>query len=398
MIYLAITLVIGIGVWRIIKIRRSHHRELENTKLEAQRQHQIDEMKLRFFTNISHDLRTPLSLIITPLEDVMTQIKDERVLKFLQPVKRNAMRLLTLVNQLLDFRKLEMYGGKLNPSYSDVVGCIRGVCDSFISFADDTKISLEVHSDFESLEMSFDRDKLEKIILNLLSNAFKYTDANGKVTVDIKRHDDTLTVSVSDTGRGISDNDKKMIFNCFYQINKENSTHIGTGIGLNVVREFVQLHDGEIDVRDNHPAGSVFTFSIPIIRPADKNEDNVLAEPNESGPAKSILLVEDNVDFLAYLCDTLSPDYKIHRATNGEEALQVIQGHDVNLVVSDVMMNGMDGLTLCSRIKNDVATSHIPVILLTAKFLQQDELEGFEYGADDYVTKPCNMSILKYRI
>lgn len=398
MIYIALFLSMALCVWRILTIRKAHQKELENTRIEAQRQHQIDEMKLRFFTNISHDIKTPLSLIITPLEDIMTQIKDERILKFLQPVRRNALRLLTLINQLLDFRKLEMYGGKLNPTYSDVVECIKGVCDSFISCADDTKITLTVHSDFQHLEMSFDRDKIEKIILNLLSNAFKYTDANGSVTVNITSRDNMLIVSVADTGRGISDSDKKLIFNRFYQINEDNYTQIGTGIGLNVVREFIQLHDGEIDVKDNHPAGSIFTFSIPIKKAMDRQEDNISSQPDEADSAKTILLVEDNIDFLAYLGDTLSPSYKILRATNGEEALQVMESNDVDLVVSDVMMNGMDGLTLCSKIKNNVATSHIPVILLTAKFLQQDELEGFEYGADDYVTKPCNMSILKYRI
>lgn len=390
--------------------KQKYKLRLKQMEMEAERQFQMNEMKLRFFTNISHDFRTPLSLIITPLEDYLSHAEDhDRMKIFLEPVHRNAVRLLNLVNQVLDFRKLEVYGGTLNLSYGDIISFMKEVCSSFAVLADDSHLMLSFHSSVEKLEMSFDKDKVTKIMMNLLSNAFKFTSSEGSVHVSIEVWNTELQVKVADTGRGIPDADKQRIFERFYQSSGQNTIGMGCGIGLHIVKEFVELHKGKITVMDNQPQGAVFLFTLPILKDEKKaisltaakedlQEEETIMDENKRSDAAFLLLVEDNPDFLAYMSKTLSDKYRILQAHHGKEALEILKNNSVDIIISDVMMSEMDGLVLCKTVKNNIETSHIPIILLTAKVLEEDELKGLEMGADDYITKPFNLSILRHRI
>lgn len=401
--FLLLVLVVG-GIIYYLHNRQQYRLKLNQMQIEAERQHQLNEMKLRFFTNISHDLRTPLSLIITPLSDFIDRSHDEQTKRFLQPVHRNALRLLNLVNQILDFRKLEVYGHTLNRSYGDIVTFMKEVCASFSQMADESHLKLTVTSNVDKLEMSFDKDKLTKIMMNLLSNACKYSTTDGRVEVVLEVWNTELRINVADTGIGISDEDKKHIFERFYQAGGENRSQMGNGIGLHIVKEFVELHGGKIEVSDNTPCGTVFSFTLPIVKEnalvaeAEEQEEVVENQLPTSNSRKTILLVEDNFDFLAYMADSLSDVYNIVQAHNGKEALRLMEQVAVDVIISDVMMAEMDGLTLCHEIKSHIETSHIPVILLTAKTLEEDILKGLEMGADDYITKPFNMAILRHRV
>ncbi len=386
--------------WQRYKMR------LRQVELEAERQYQMNEMKLRFFTNISHDFRTPLSLIITPLTDFLERTQDAKIKTFLRPVHRNALRLLGLVNQILDFRKLEMYGNTLTLSYGDIVSFLQEVCSSFTLLADEVHCDLQFRSAVDRLETSFDKDKMGKIMMNLLSNAFKYTPPEGSIVVSFEVWNDNWQVKVADTGPGIPDVEKERIFDRFYQVSHDGN-QTGSGIGLHIAREFVKLHKGEIRVEDNQPHGSIFCVSIPIQKTTQSvalvgpSREIVLEKDlrtSQSDGKKILLLVEDNPDFLNYLTHTLSDEYCILQAYNGKNAWNLLEKEQVDVVISDVMMNEMDGLALCQTIKSNLDTSHIPVILLTAKTLEEDELKGFEMGADDYITKPFNVSILRHRI
>lgn len=382
---------------------------------EVSRQHQLNEMKLRFFTNISHDFRTPLSLIITPLESYLSAHNDSETSRSLKPVLKNAVRLLNLVNQILDFRKLDVTGIPLHLSYGDIVSYVRDICASFNLFSEDTGIELIINSDIKSLNMYFDKDKISKIMMNLLSNAFKYNENSGTVMVHISATENDVFIAVSDTGKGIPDTDKPHIFDRFYQSGNRQHTTMGCGIGLHIVREFVQMHEGSVSVEDNKPSGTKFIVKLPIKSTLYNGEDKQPSEREAALPSNesleipaveerstvdkpTILLVEDNVDFIDFMDQALSGDYRVLKANNGKEALEVLNHDTVNIIISDVMMDQMDGLELCHAVKSDINISHIPVILLTARTLAEDEMKGLESGADDYVTKPFSMPILRQRI
>ncbi|MDE6270242.1 MAG: response regulator [Muribaculaceae bacterium] len=412
-VYLMILLiVIGVVIYYFTDRQRQKMR-VAHAEKEIARQQQLNEMKLRFFTNISHDFRTPLSLIITPLESYLGKHNDTDTERTLKPVHKNAVRLLNLVNQILDFRKLDVTGVPLHLSYGDIVQYIKEICASFNLFSEDSGINLAVESSVETLNMYFDKDKLSKIMMNLLSNAFKYTDKGGTVRVGVSRVDDDVEITVADTGIGIPDADKEHIFDRFYQSGNRQHTAMGCGIGLHIVKEFVQLHDGTVAVKDNTPSGTVFVVKLPVRKepvapaPADAGEEsateaNQLVIPaarnaqDETRPA--ILLVEDNQDFIDFMEQSLADDYTVLKAGNGRQALDILDKETVEIIISDVMMDEMDGLELCKAVKSDIRTSHVPVILLTARSLAEDEMKGLESGADDYITKPFSMPILKQRI
>lgn len=407
--YVVILLVIILVVFFYIIERQRQSMLIQETSKEIERQHQLNESKLRFFTNISHDLRTPLTLIITPLESYLNNNKENPDVNFFIPIYKNAVRLLNLINQLLDFRKLEVYGASFNPSNGDIVSFIQDLCSSFKLYAEDTHIDLQFSSTEALCYMSFDKDKISKIMMNLLSNAFKHTSYGGRVYVKLIRVGKTMQISVMDNGCGIPDNEKEAIFQRFYQNNCDNTSSMGCGIGLHIVKEFVKLHHGTITVTDNIPTGVVFTVSLAIeeIQLEDNKENisdqnidsnNQDSETEVENRTLSLLLVDDNEEFLDFLSNSFADDYNIYSVTNGVKALELIEEKQIDLVVSDVMMDEMNGLELCKRIKTDIRYSHIPVILLTAKTMIEDEIQGFEIGADDYITKPFNLSILKLRI
>jgi DNA-binding response OmpR family regulator len=341
-------------------------------------------------------------------------VSPEEQRKHFDLIQRNARRLLNLVNQLLDFRKLEVHEIKFNPSEGDVVKFIRETVFSFSDLSEKKDVTLEFQTSVSSLETIFDQDKLEKILFNLLSNAFKFTESKGRVSVsvDLAGNPDgkQIVINVSDTGIGIPVEKQGKIFDRFFQNDLPKSMiNQGSGIGLSITKEFVKIHGGEITVMSEPGKGSCFTVSLPVtaiqvspepsisIEPPPQKEAQTPAEPLSHGKPL-VLLVEDNDDFRFYLKDNLSQLYNIIEAESGEEAWKKIVSHFPDLVVSDVMMPGMNGLELCQKMKSDRRVSHIPVILLTARTTDEQRIEGLDSGADDYINKPFNFEILESRI
>ena len=408
--------------------------EKEQERIRVNQLHEMDEMKLRFFTNVSHEFRTPLSLIITPIEKLMKGEANPENQMILKLIYQNANQLLRLVNQLLDFRKIDVQGVQLLLSSGDIVLFIRNIIYSFKELSEKKNIRFSYTASFPVLVMKFDTDKVFKIVSNLLSNAFKFTPEGGEISVNLsmqQREDgkSLLLIQVSDTGIGIAEDKYDLIFNRFYQIPSEDKsgTVVGTGIGLHLCREFVKLHNGAISVRSEVGKGSTFTVSLPIELPEiqeiitspDKPDttgnvesggvsepENLSEQLQETGAAETLavsdkptlLIVDDNADFREFMKLSLSGAYRVFTADDGEQAWEVILEELPDMVVSDVMMPVTDGIVLCKRIKQDIRTSHIPVILLTAKSAEESKLTGLEAGADDYIGKPFNMDMLVLKI
>ena len=413
-----LVIVLFLARYRMLKREREkfHLQQIEN---EVAKNEEINNMKFRFFTNVSHELRTPLTLIISPLEGMLKETTDELQSTRLQLMYRNAQRLLHLVNQLLDFRKGEMSTHQLSLSEGDIISYVHSVCNSFLLMADKKHIQFSFFSGIDTFSMAFDADKVGKIVMNLLSNAFKFTPEGGRVTVMIEHvagTPDILEIKIADTGIGISDVDKEHIFERFYQAgHKGVEETTGNGIGLSLVRDFVTLHEGEVKVFDNIGMGFVFVIQFPVKHvetqvqlpeetgmPAGDEEDKEMKEEaREEMERKNfplLLIVDDNEDFRIFMRYSLELQYRVKLAVNGKEAWEMMQEELPDLVISDVMMPQMDGNELCRLIKQDKRTAHIPVILLTARQNTEAKLEGLQTGADDYVTKPFNMTILVLRI
>ncbi|MDP9081191.1 MAG: ATP-binding protein [Bacteroidota bacterium] len=401
---------------------------IEQERQEAHRMHELDLIKIKFFTNVSHEFRTPLSLILAPLDSLLKQQFNDDLRRQLQMINRNAKRLLNLVNQLLDFRKMEEQELKLNSRKANIIQFIEEAAYSFSDIAENKGIALSFHTQIDSLFTSFDHDKIERVFFNLLSNAFKFTPEGGKVGVRLSLEDKLsvrkmLKIEVIDNGIGIPEAKKEKIFDRFFQNDIPGSmVNQGSGIGLAITREFVLLHQGSITVESQPGRGSRFIISLPvnpehILQDTDKNiiisHDselfaNGISEPGKKGPAVQrmvhdfkkpvILIVEDSEDFRFYLKDNLKEHFQILEASNGRDGWQkALSGHP-NLIVSDISMPEMNGIELCRKIKADIRTSHIPLILLTALTGSESQLKGFETGANDYLTKPFNFEILLSRI
>ncbi len=402
---------------KMIQQREQLKYAIQEERKEALRMHELDMMKIKFFTNVSHEFRTPLTLILTPLEKILKQLDDSALQSQLSLVHRNARRLLNLVNQLLDFRKMEVQEIKYNPSEGDIIAFIKDTVNSFSDVSEKKDIRLSLHTSILSLETFFDQDKLEKILFNLLSNAFKFTPEHGSVTVEINSEDEGnqkwLVIKVIDTGIGIPSDKLDKIFERFFQTDlPATMVNQGSGIGLSITKEFVKIHGGTITAQSEAGRGSCFVVKLPINAVLQKvpviSQDVITAEQAEevdgihtdvtNSQRPVLLLVEDNEDFRFYLKDNLKLEYIIIEGRNGKEGLKQAMKHLPDLIVSDVMMPEMDGMELCRKIKQDQRTSHIPVILLTARIAEEQKVEGFETGADDYITKPFNFEILVSRI
>ncbi|WP_300600780.1 two-component regulator propeller domain-containing protein [Niabella sp.] len=420
-----VLLVIGLTLLaRKIILDRIHMRyTVAEQRKEAERTQAIEQMKTKFFTNVSHEFRTPLSLIIAPLDKLVKQVTNDDQRTQLNLVQRNAKRLLALVNQLLDFRKIQEQEMKLHPSFGDMIGFVKDISDSFLDVAEKKKIQFSFDTDTEHLEMYFDRDKIEKIMFNLLSNAFKYTSDSGRVRVSIKykpvsetEKQAMVVVEVADTGIGIAPGDQERIFERFFQTHLPDSmVNQGTGIGLAITKEFVKLHKGVITVKSLPGQGTTFTLLIPEKKTPDAfNEGkpaSAIPVDTESGATekelneaykkkgkKTILIAEDNEDMRFYLKDNLKAHYQVIEAANGKEAWDKIKNQVPDMVVSDLMMPEMNGLELSKKIKTEKETAHIPVILLTAVGSEEKQLEGLQIGVNDYITKPFTFEILASRI
>ncbi|MDR0892758.1 MAG: response regulator, partial [Mediterranea sp.] len=421
---LAIALLIA-ARHRILEQERKKY-QLRQLEQEGQQREEMNQMKFRFFTNISHELRTPLTLIISPLEALLKEENNEARKNTLALMYRNAQRLLQLVNQLLDFRKGEMSNHRLSLAEGDIIGFVRSTCHSFLSLAQKRNIQFSFLTGEELLTMAFDADKIGKTVVNLLSNAFKYTPEGGRVSVALERiqgEEEVLEIKVTDTGIGISDEDKPHVFDRFFQADRKGMEETtGTGIGLSLVHDFVALHGGSVEVFDNIGNGSVFVVHLPVAHietvhplpateeveepPIEEDTEKPQAPPKEVKEKKKekererplILVVDDNEDFRLFMQQSLELYYQVESAANGKQAWEAMTQELPDLVLCDVMMPEMDGNELCRLMKQEKRTAHIPVILLTAKQATESKLEGLQTGADDYVTKPFSMDILLLRI
>ena len=356
-------------------------------------------MKFRFFTNISHELRTPLSLIILPLESLMKEKEGTGEYGRLKTMHRNAKSLLDLVNHLLDFRKVEMGGEKLQLRLGSIREFAENLLDAFRPAAEEKEISLSLEDETTNPIMEFDSNMMQKVINNLLSNALKFTEDGGAITLRLSGPTDgKMCIEVADTGIGIPTDDLSHIFDRFFRSGNASSS-TGSGIGLSLVKQYVELHGGTVSARSEVGKGSTFTVLVPVGNagtaplPDEEPEEEVDVDGR-----KRILVVDDNADFRSYLVDELGGAYVVASACDGEDALRKMPTFRPDIVVSDVMMPKVDGFALIRRIKEDVETSHIPVILLTARLSEEVRTEGYEYGADAYLTKPFLMEMLQARI
>jgi len=430
----------------LVLILYLRHRAVKKNKIE--KEYEINQLKVKFFTNISHEFRTPLTLILNPLDKLNAKSDPNEINKSLKSIKRNAHQLLGLVNQLLDHRKTELGMLAIHAEETDIIKFTKGVFNLYEGVTQSKNIQLQFHCDVDTLEMMVDRDKYEKILHNLLSNAIKFTN-HGRISLHIARVINTPTkeffaftkkkqsvgyveITVSDTGVGLSKKQIKNIFERFYQVDE---TKTGTGLGLNFVKSLVELQGGEILVESEENKGSSFIVRLPlqnsvgkkiptIIHNANSSNDEVfnykhagaltpdialddhlsgelddenIPENSTSKTQDLVLIVEDNRELRSQIKAGLSSSFRVKEAKNGEEGWQKTLKYYPDIIISDIIMPIMDGMELCKKVKTNIKTSHIPVILLTAKSLEQNKIDGFKTGADEYISKPFNMRLLIVR-
>jgi signal transduction histidine kinase/ligand-binding sensor domain-containing protein/DNA-binding response OmpR family regulator len=413
------------GIWGIIKFQSNRARlqhELKTREFESYHLREIEQMKSRFFANLSHEFRTPLLLIKGPLESLLTGKIKENVPGYYKMLLRNTEKLQQLIDQLLELSQLEAETIPLKVDWYNIVDVIKACFNNLKPLADEKNINFVFSSEKDSAYAMIDKDKLEKIINNLLSNAFKFTPTSGSIYLNVRtlhNIDDQITVSVRDTGVGIPKEFQNKIFDRFYQVDNSSKRNFGgSGIGLALVKELAALHEWEINVQSSEGEGTEFVLTIPLknnhSEHSDKLSTNIETQSAErieplmpeqvnttSGyhEEKSLILfVEDNEDVRIYVNDLLKSEYNVLLADSGESGIEVTKNNLPDLILSDVMMPGMDGFEFCKRIKSDWKTSHIPVILLTAKVDHQSKLDGLELGADDYLTKPFEQKELLIRV
>ncbi|MEL6255587.1 MAG: ATP-binding protein, partial [Bacteroidota bacterium] len=394
--------------------------ELRNQQREAGRLKELDQLKSHFFANISHEFRTPLSLILGPLKELRKGSLKGDIHSFQDLMIRNGERLLTLVNQLLELSKLEAGQLKIDPKAGDINRFIRTLVNSFESLALEKNISFQTSFGLEPVIASFDADKLEKIISNLLSNAFKFSPQGGIVSFEqnlLPSQDPNqirLECIISDNGPGIKEEEMRFIFQRFYTKGGDESRQEGVGIGLALARELVELFKGDIWVKSKEGEGSSFHVLLKLPKANEEEyeeiSDTEIATPlisaSEISKSKDllsaekplVLIVEDNADMRLYLWEQLRDPYQIISASSAEDGLKLAKAQIPDLVISDWMLPGMEGTELIHEIRSDFKTSHIPVIMLTAKSSQEDLMEGIEKGADAFVKKPFEADELKLRI
>lgn len=390
------------------QLHRTKRKIQENKEKEKQRQREnLDQMKFKFFTNVSHELRTPLSLIILPLESVMKEMHESPLLPKLQTMHNNANQLLSMVNHLLDFRKLEMGGEKLSLTSGNISEFVNGIVLSFKDAAQRSNIMLAFEDAMEHPMMVFDSMQMHKIVNNLLSNALKFTHEGGFINIRLSQTEDRMMhLSVSDTGIGIPAKDLGKVFDRFYRSgNIELRT--GSGIGLSIVKQYVEMHSGSISVNSEVGKGTTFIVNIPMTLTPDSIEEAVVEQQaeaiNENTPDNAegktrVMVVDDNPDFREYLVGELSEFYDVTSAADGRQCLDMLKTDNAEIIICDVMMPNMDGFEVVKAIKNNIETSHIPVILLSARTSEDVRLEGYETGADAYLTKPFKLDILLARV
>jgi signal transduction histidine kinase/DNA-binding response OmpR family regulator len=387
--------------------------EIEKVSLLARK---ATEDKMRFYSYISHEFKTPLSLILTPTEDLLQRknidIKETR--STLQLVYKNANRLLRLVDQLLEMRKLDAGKMELELSQNDLVAFIKDIVGDFNVKAKQKHIDLQFISPFKELLFAFDADKFDKVLFNIISNAFKFTPDGGLIHVAILKNADKIEINIADNGVGMNAEEKAYAFDLFYRGNKNIS--LGTGLGLALSQEFVTLHGGKITINSEKDKGTTFKITLPILESnqvLEKNstfffakktsefeeiEPNLIKNNNKHTFENTIILIEDNRDLNLFLNQKLEKSYNVVATENAEQGWQEILSYIPDIIICDVMLSGMDGFALTQKVKSDFRTSHIPVILLTAKSQIESQIEGTKAGADDYILKPFNQQLLEEKL
>ncbi|MBC6994182.1 ATP-binding protein [Neolewinella lacunae] len=405
---------------------------IRRAKSEAE---ELNDVKSRIFANITHEFRTPLTLMLGPLEQLLSESTDPQQRKLLQLAHRNAERQLSLVNQLLDLSKAESGHLPLRATEQDFIPFLKGAVYAYTSLAEQKNIALQLHCPEDSLLLYFDREKMEQIIYNLLSNAFKFTPEGGQVTVTLRSQKEGIKLDIQDSGIGIPEHRLQHVFDRFFREEAaERGNFEGYGIGLALVKELVQLHRGSVSLQSKVDVGTTVTLTFPLGSKHLAAEQIVLTEaiaprvlppllplggrgasqlPLSGGrggapaaaPASTpqpdqntLLLVEDNADVRAFIRQRLVPKFLVLEAVNGQEGIEMAILHTPDLIISDVMMPDKNGYELCQTLKTDVRTSHIPIILLTAKAAREEKLEGLETGADAYLTKPFDARELAIRV
>ena len=375
---------------------------------------ELDKLKSNFFTNISHEFRTPLTLIKGPIEHLEQSPDETLAREDIVMMKQNTNRLLKLVNQLLDLSKIDEGSMKIDATEGDIYKCLRTAVSSFNSYAAQRHIDYRIQIPQAILWTAFDRDKLEKVVYNLLSNAFKFSDDGGIISFDVKYENENIKLQVGDTGKGISQEKVPFIFDRFYQVD---TTYIkeqeGSGIGLSLTKDLVELMGGSITVSSEKEKGSFFTVQIPVLEIKTRHKYNPIINSQAKkkiGEQKPynlkradirnlpvILLIEDNKDMRQFIGKQLIESYKLKEAFDGESGFKEAITSLPDLIITDLMMPKMDGIELCKKLKTNINTSHIPIIMLTAKAGIENKIEGLETGADDYLTKPFDKSELLVR-
>ena len=369
--------------------------------------------KLQFFTNLSHEVRTPLTLILNPLDKMAKKEKDPQLKSDIWTLQRNAKHLLKIVNQILDFRKIENNKMVLNVQEMDIVSFTEEIVKYFETFAQSEKIVYKFRSEIKSQMLWFDVDKLEQVLINLISNAFKNSKKYGIITISIADNGNSITIEVHDTGKGMDLHTQQHVFDRFYSLgNPENH---GIGIGLHLCKEYVSLHNGSLTLESELGKYTSFYVTLkkgkehlpPEIQFVKPEENEDFCSETDEGAVRdllslrydaTVLIAEDDEDIRNYLYEELSENFKVIAVSDGFSAIKMLQEEDISIVLSDVLMPNINGFQLCKEIKKNVATSHIPVVLLTALVDDNQQIYGIAEGADEYIRKPFNVNLVKVKL
>lgn len=418
-------LVVGCCVlaYRFVRNKMRDNRE----RMEKANEKRMMESKIQFFTDISHEIRTPLTLILSPVERLMGKTDDKELLETYRLIDQNGKRILRLINQIMELRKLDNSEMRLSAAISDVRTFLQIVCSSFDTIAEEKGIAYSLHVEEGLPAVWMDKDKMDKVVFNVLSNAFKYTGTGGCIAVTAVAEDGKLVVRIKDSGPGIPEGAWESVFDRFYQVpTDDNRVKLGTGIGLHLARKLMKLHHGQIYVEESSADGTVFAIELSLddsyLQPEERSEDSgelseALANLNQPSVSdfvernsllaetadaerhlRTVLIVEDDGDILDYLRGILKTLYCVVCARNGKEGLEVALRKKPDCIISDIMMPEMDGTEMCRKIKQNPETCDIPVILLTAKTSIEQRIEGLAGGADSYIPKPFNVDHLMTRV
>ena len=425
--YVVLVLLAGYSFYYRTKRRMQLRHELRIVQIEKEKSEELVQAKLRYFTNISHDLLTPLTIVTCLIDDAEITYKN-KIPQF-EMIRANVNRLKRLLQQILDFRKVESGNMRLKVTSGDIVSLVRNVCNSnFMPLIQKKKLTFTFESSEDTIQAYFDVDKMDKVVFNLLSNACKYTEEGGEIKITLSAYSKDwhvyLSIIVSDTGKGIAPEDLDKIFTRFYT-NQHWISSETNGIGLSLTKDLLEIHHGTISVESEIEKGTSFTVIIPIDKESyAESEINIESsqelikedrtdivdvdieawEQQEGESAETtvndihLLLVEDNEELLYLMERILSRRYHVIIAKNGVAALELMKDNEVDIIVSDVMMPQMDGLELCHTIKGNLETSHIPIILLTAKNTAEDRIECYNAGANAYISKPFELKVLEARL